>query len=79
MSENSNPRNERITKACQEIGYCCPYSFLIRNSGKGDTHKKVAEKVGLSHETIRFNRRKLASGEVVCLQQPLCQIPKVDR
>lgn len=70
-----NVRNDKITKACQEIGYCCPYAFLMMNSSKRDTNKRLANKVNLSEAALKFNRRRLREGTLKCQERDNCQVP----
>lgn len=73
--EPINKRNERVTKACQDIGYCCPYAFFTINSSKRDRNKALAKKLNLSESAIEFNKRKLKNGGFKCENEPNCQIP----
>lgn len=66
--------NERITKAAEAGGFCCPYSMLKTMSGPKDTHMRVAIRVGLGYQTIRNNRRKLAAGVLKCTNQENCRL-----
>jgi hypothetical protein len=65
--------NDKINKAAQEQGYCCAYGYLCAHTGKRDSHKRIANKLGLGVATIEFNRRKIRNGEMVCPGLPKCQ------
>lgn len=72
--EKPNARNDKINKACAAIGYCCPYAFFMLNSGKKDTNKRLANKLGISESAIEFNKRRLKDKVLVCQSRDSCQM-----
>lgn len=76
MSDKTTGPNDKITGVAVELGYCCPYGMLCQMSGKRDSHKRVANKTGLSEVTIQFNRRKIRKGQMVCSGLETCQKDK---
>ena len=73
MSSKPNSRNDKITKACQEIGFCCPYAFIALHNRPRDTNKRIANKVGLSESAIEFNKRQLKDGKLTCQEREGCK------
>lgn len=65
--------NDRITKIAVDLGYCCPFAMFKDKEGPRDTHNRVADKLGLSYSTIRFNRRRIRNGELICSNLANCQ------
>lgn len=69
-----NMRNDRVHKACAEIGYCCPYAFFQLNSSKNDTNKRLAKKLNMTWQAMKFNKRQIREGKLGCEGQPGCQL-----
>jgi transposase-like protein len=67
--------NEKVTKKCQDLGFCCPYAYFTEREGK--THKRVAKELDVAVDTVRYNRRRLKDDNLKCQASEECRILKL--
>lgn len=72
-AKDDNPRNDKVTKACQGLGYCCPYAFFEAHKGKHDTQKKLGKMLNLSFKAVQYNQKRIREGTLTCAKAPDCQ------
>jgi hypothetical protein len=68
--------NDKVNKLAQEKGYCCAFVFFETHKGKRDSHKRLANLLGVGVSTIQFNRRKIRNGGMTCPCLKGCQLPE---
>lgn len=64
--------NDRIHGIAKEKGFCCPFGMLKKMEGPKDSHNRVAQKTGLSYSAVKFNRRRIKEGSLVCAKKENC-------
>lgn len=65
------------------MGFCCPYAFF--RAVRGRSHPMVANRLGISRETVKYWRRKVRQGRTICECTKHCakarfdgEVPRID-